>query len=140
MSFFRKKYKTLFWGKLLRVQAKMCPRQLHNILLDFLSPSLLNLFISSDSSICLTLAFHQSETLTMLLPQLPLIFLQTQNGTDLLIAQLMAILVLLLDFLIGYRLESMYISLIIYITSASFIFLVFSYLAVTAYRIDVFQN
>ena len=44
------------------------------------SPALLDLFISSDPSICSTMAFPNWEILVMLLSQFPLTFHPTQNG------------------------------------------------------------
>ena len=43
-------------------------------------PALLNLFISSDASICSTVASHPLEILIKILPQFPLIFCETQRG------------------------------------------------------------
>ena len=52
---------------------------------DSHSPVLLDLFISSDASICSTMAF-QWEILIMLLPQFPLTFHQIHNGMSRFIA------------------------------------------------------
>ena len=46
---------------------------------DFHSPTLLDLFISFDASICSTDSLHW-EILIMLLPQFPLLFHQFHNG------------------------------------------------------------
>ena len=52
---------------------------------NILSPTLFYLFLSSDSSICSTMAFLHWEILNIFLSQLPLIFQQTQNGIPCLI-------------------------------------------------------
>ena len=46
---------------------------------DSHSPALLDLFLSSDTCICSTMAFSPWQILTMLLSQFPLTFPQTQN-------------------------------------------------------------
>ena len=100
---------------------------------DCHSSALLHLVLSSDASICSTMAWLSLlwEILTMLLPQFPLPFCQTQKEMYRLVAQLTNILVLiemvftyyerisfnsvlllLLNFVSRFRLELMYISLI----------------------------
>ena len=61
---------------------------------DSHSPALLDLFLSSDASICSTMAFPSLEILIMLLSQFPLTFKSTQNRIPRFIAWLMTILVL----------------------------------------------
>ena len=66
-----------------------------NLCCDSDNRALLDLFISSDSSIYSTIAFLHSKILIMLLSQFPLTFQQIQNRMPCFIAQLMAILVLI---------------------------------------------
>ena len=61
---------------------------------DSQSLALLNLFISSDASICSTMVFLHWEILIMLFSQFPLTFHQIHNGMSHFIAQLMTSLVL----------------------------------------------
>ena len=61
---------------------------------DSHSPALLDLFISSDASICSAMAFSHWEILIMLLSHFPLTFHQIYNGMPCLIAELMTIPVL----------------------------------------------
>ena len=61
---------------------------------DSHSPALLDLFISSDASICSAMAFSHWEILIMLLSHFPLTFHQLYNGMPCLIAELMTIPVL----------------------------------------------
>ena len=104
---------------------------------DSHSPALLDLFISSDTSICSAMAFSHWEILIMLLSHFPLTFHQIHNGMPRLIAEFMTILVLfgavfviiwemfhgsislnsvllllLVNFVSEFSLELMYISLI----------------------------
>ena len=104
---------------------------------DSHSPALLDFFLSSDTSICSTMAFPPLEILIMLLSQFPLTFHHIHNRMPRFIALLMTILVLigtvfviilemlygrtslnsvllllLVIFVSGFRLELMYISLI----------------------------
>ena len=92
------------------------------------SPALLELFLSSDPSICSAIAF----ILIILLSQFPLIYQQTQNGMPCFIAKLTTILVLIgMVFVViwemfhrrvgsciyFFQLKLMYISLIVSIKS-----------------------
>ena len=103
------------------------------------SPTLLDLFLSSEASICSVVAFPPLETLIMLLPWFLLTFLQNQKLMSLFTVQLMEIFVLIgiiwvmflekislnsvlvllvLAFVSVCRLEWMYISLILNIRSS----------------------
>ena len=62
---------------------------------DSHSPALLDLFISSDASICSTMAFPHLEILIKLLSQFPLTFCETQKGIFCIIAYLMTTPVLI---------------------------------------------
>ena len=62
---------------------------------DSHSPALLDLFLSSDASICSTMAFFRWKILIMLLSQFLLTFHQIHNGMSHFIEELMTILVLI---------------------------------------------
>ena len=117
------------------------PTQIQNC--DSHSSTVLNLFLSSDASICSTLVFLHWKILIMLVSQFPLAFHHFHNGLIHFIALLMtllvligsvfviiwkmfhgriylnsALLLLLVNFTGGFRLEWMYISLIVSIRSS----------------------